>query len=386
MPQKLTLDLFLKKAKERHGDKYIYDKSVYINVDKKLTITCPIHGDFEQTPYSHYKGAGCQKCGFLVLGNYRKVTFNDFLNRAKEKHGDKYDYSKSNYIDTNTKITITCPDHGDFLQVPEKHMSGQGCNKCKFVKLSEIYRLDLDEFIKRSNTKHNNKYDYSKSVYANGRTNIIITCPIHGDFEQQPANHLNGSNCPSCEGKAPVTTNIFTNKAKQIHGEKYNYYLDDIPNTKVKIKIHCPKHGDFEQNVNNHLNGAGCPKCSRSRGESFIQLVLDKYKIPYKPEHRLPPNRCKYDFYLPEHNLLIEFHGLQHYQFVEFFHKDQEDFLYKKERDRFKLELARMHRIPIIYFNYKHLEMETEDFENLIVRVLEKIKNRKFKRWFSYEY
>ena len=386
MTEKITQELFLKRAREFHGDKYDYRKSVYKNVDTKVTITCPVHGDFEQTPYIHYKKSGCPKCGFLTLGSYRKIAFSDFVKRSKAAHGDKYDYSKTNYINTTTKVVVTCPKHGDFEQLPEKHMSGQGCRMCGFERRVEASRLGLTDFIKRANLKHNHKYDYSKSVYVNGREKMTITCPVHGDFEQQPANHLNGSNCPSCEGKATLTVDEFIKRAKKKHGDIYEYRLGEIPNTKVKLTLHCPKHGEFEQNANNHLNGAGCPKCCRSRGESFIQLVLDKHKIPYEIEHSLPLSRYKYDFYLPNHNLLIEFHGEQHYRFVEFFHKDKEQFLYRKQQDTFKLELAKTHRIPIIYFNYKHMETGKDEFEDLVIRAIERVKNRKLKRWFFYKY
>ena len=125
MPRRLTNDEFVEKARKVHGDKYDYSKVNYVTSTKKVIIICPTHGDFEQTPERHLRGRGCQKCG-----GTQKLTLNDFLNKAKEIHGDRYDYSKVEYINSITKVCIVCPTHGEFWQTVGNHLSGHGCPIC----------------------------------------------------------------------------------------------------------------------------------------------------------------------------------------------------------------------------------------------------------------
>jgi len=179
---------FIIKAKQVHGDKYDYSKINYINMMTKVIIICPIHGEFEQKPCKHaYYKRGCPECSLSKKSNTEK-----FITKAKKIHGDKYDYSKTNYINATTKITIICPIHGEFEQTPQGHLKGYGCCKC-----SDHYKLG-DKFTELANKIHHNKYKYS-SEYKNNKTKVKIICPVHGEFEQLPANHLyNKNGCPKC--------------------------------------------------------------------------------------------------------------------------------------------------------------------------------------------
>jgi Zn finger protein HypA/HybF involved in hydrogenase expression len=120
---------------------------------------------------------------------------NYFIEKARKKHGDRYDYSKSEFINSREKIKITCKDHGDFLQIPGNHTAGQGCFDCFYDKR----RLTTEEFIKKAKKIHGDKYDYSKSVYKkHNKDKISIICKDHGEFMQAPTNHINGQRCPHC--------------------------------------------------------------------------------------------------------------------------------------------------------------------------------------------
>lgn len=125
MSKKLSIEEWIEKARKVHGDRYDYSKVEYVDAHTKVTITCPIHGDFIQTPNSHLNGGGCPKCGGSM-----KLTTQEFIARARKIHGDKYDYSKVDYINANTKVCIICPIHGEFWQTPSKHLNGRGCNEC----------------------------------------------------------------------------------------------------------------------------------------------------------------------------------------------------------------------------------------------------------------
>jgi hypothetical protein len=131
------------------------------------------------------------------MPNRLKVA--EFIAIAKRIHGDKYDYSKTKYINSHTDIIITCPIHGDFHQRPNNHINEKGCPTCGTMNGHIKLKKSLEEFILASHQIHNNKYDYSKFVYKNNRTAGIIICPTHGEFENNPCNHLTKSQgCHKC--------------------------------------------------------------------------------------------------------------------------------------------------------------------------------------------
>ena len=184
---------FIERAKEVHGNKYGYGKVDYKRSNEKVCIVCPTHGEFFQIPSSHLIGFGCPGCS----GN-KKLTTEDFIEKAKEVHGNKYDYSKVNYKNISTKITIVCPIHGEFEQAPCKHLSGSGCPKCGIISRVSSSRSNTEDFIKKAKEVHGDWYDYDKVDYITATTKVIIRCPTHGEFEQKPSNHLQGQGCPIC--------------------------------------------------------------------------------------------------------------------------------------------------------------------------------------------
>jgi hypothetical protein len=145
----------------------------YINAYTNVIIICPIHGEFEQKPINHLN-TGCPYCS-----SRSKINTEIFIEKAKKVHKDKnYDYSKVDYINSSTLVTIICPIHGEFKQIPSNHLRGKGCPYC-----AGHARLNNEIFIERSNKIHNFKYDYSKVEYVNNSTPVTIICPIHGEFE-----------------------------------------------------------------------------------------------------------------------------------------------------------------------------------------------------------
>ena len=255
---------------------YKYDYSLftqYINNKQKIKIICPIHGEFEKTISKHRRGQGCQKCSKLY-----RPTNNEFINKCIEVHGNKYDYSLTKYINNSTKIKIICEDHGEFEQTPNNHLRGQNCPFCTGNKMTTEY------FIKKAKEIHNDKYDYSETVFMKSDEKINIICPTHGKFEQLPTSHLQGFGCSKCSNKYRITSDEFIKNAIKIHGDKYNYNLTEYKNKNIKIKIICPTHGVFEQSPINHLNKKrGCLKCiGRDKtNETFIEFSRkihgDKY-------------------------------------------------------------------------------------------------------------
>lgn len=149
MPKRITTEEFIKKAKEVHGNKYDYSKVKYTNSQTKLCIICPIHGEFWQLPYSHMKGFGCKKCCCEKMSHKLSLNTQEFIEKAKEIHGNKYDYSKVEYVNTRQKVIIICFKHGDFKQEPRAHLQGQGCPKCNQSHLEE----EINSFLIKSKIK-----------------------------------------------------------------------------------------------------------------------------------------------------------------------------------------------------------------------------------------
>jgi hypothetical protein len=182
-----------------------------------------------------------------------------------------------------------------------------------------------DDFIKKVNLIHNNKYDYSNVDFINIKTNVNIICPIHGEFNQRPQHHLAGHGCKKCArelitNNSKLTKESFINKAFNKHGSNYDYSLIDfnsVNSNNDKVKIICTKHGEFNQIIRHHLSGVGCPFCNESKGEKQINTYLTTKNIRLIRQHRF--NDCRdikplpFDFYLPEYNICIEYDGEQHF-------------------------------------------------------------------------
>jgi hypothetical protein len=230
------------------------------------------------------------------------ITTIDFVSKAVEKHNNLYDYSFVEYTTAHSKIAIICQEHGLFYQTANSHLNGRGCPNCAKIAAFTNHTQSLFEFIERAKTIHGDKYDYSKSIYTKAIEKIEIICPIHGSFQQTPNNHLN--------------------------------------------------------------NKQGCPKCFSSKGEETIRQFLIQHNIVFAEQYRNP--NCKdirplpFDFYLPDYNLLIEYHGRQHFEFIPKFHKTTKVFQDSQRRDQIKREWA------IQNMNYLEISYK-DDIESILV-------------------
>lgn len=195
---KQTTEEFIKNARAVHGDRYDYSKAEYKGVFDKVCIICPNHGEFWQSAHGHLSGRGCPQCGRLLSASSRRKTTHEYVNEAQKVHGDKYDYSKVNYIDTKTKICIICKKHGESWQLPRTHIKGHGCPKCEKEYVASLFRKTSDWFIKKAHEVHGDKYDYSKVNYIDSKTKVCIICKKHGEFWQLPSSHIKGHGCVKC--------------------------------------------------------------------------------------------------------------------------------------------------------------------------------------------
>lgn len=195
----------------------------------------------------------------------KKTTLTEFIEKARKVHGDKYDYSKVQYINSHTKVCVICPKHGEFWQTPYTHSHGTGCPKCAIAIRKEKILSNTEEFVKKAKKIHGDKYLYDKVNYVNSQTLVDITCPIHGVFKQRPNGHLHGYGCPKCAGNQKKDKELFITKSREVHGDKYIYDKVNYVNTDTKVIITCPIHGDFLQTPYWHIKGQGCHKCAWQR-------------------------------------------------------------------------------------------------------------------------
>lgn len=350
--QKMTFSEFKRRAKEIHGDKYKYDKVNYKNNYTKIKIGCRTHGYFIQEPKSHLKGYGCQKCVNLM-------SKEDFILKSNIKHKNFYNYNKVEYKKSTTPVIITCPVHGDFKQKPDIHLQGSGCHICGREKTIMAKKLTKEIFVKRANLIHNNFYKYDNVHYTTNNKKVLITCPKHGDFKQLPSMHLSGFGCIKCRNdKQKLPFEVFVNRSNKKHNYKYTYGKNSYITLNKKVKIKCPIHGWFNQRANTHMDGSGCSKCNISKGEKKIAAYLKKLDIRYIREYKIQNFNYRYDFYLPDLNILIEYDGEQHFRPVEYWGgiKGFEKRLMHDKEKSILADANNMYLIRIPYTKFNNIE------------------------------
>jgi hypothetical protein len=307
-------EIFIAKATEVHGDKYDYSQTIFYRSSDKLKIICKKHGIFEQRASGHLKGRGCLEC---KIENDR-LSITEFIERATQVHGNKYDYSLVDYHSSKIKIKILCRKHGVFEQRPDIHLGGKGCYDCGKDKASKIKSHTSKEFIEQAIKIHGNKYDYSLVEYKSNNTKINIICKKHGIFTQRATNHTSGQGCPDCSTENKSSTlEEFIDKALKIHGNKYDYSLVKYNGTIEKIEILCKKHNkSFWQTPSDHTNNeTGCPDCGKNHSKSVSKIEtqwLDSKRISKKNRNRyITANNQKYnvDAYIPQSKTIYEFYG-----------------------------------------------------------------------------
>lgn len=358
--KKLTTEEFISKARKVHGNTYNYDKVEYNGSDKNVIIGCKIHGYFSQAPHNHLHGQGCPDCSGCV-----KDTTKSFIRKAKEKHGDTFDYSKVEYIDSTTEVVIGCPIHGFVKIKPVNHLNNNcGCPECSPTK-----KLTTESFIKRAKEKHGDLYNYDKVEYIDANSDVMIHCNRCGrDFPQSPHDHLCGHGCSKCNGGVRHTQEEFIEKAHEIHGDLYEYDKVDYINCIEPVLIKCQKHGYFSQAPIVHTTGHGCPICNASKLELEIWRYCRDNNINfymfYTWDWLVNIQTQEVDFYLPDYNIVIECQGYQHFGEVEFFNQcDSLEAI--QARDENKKSLCLEHGIKVFYFSdmIRNNKAKIDDFK-----------------------
>lgn len=311
-----TAEEFIEKAKKIYGDKYTYDKVQYKKSNIDVCITCPEHGDFFVTPNDFLDGHACKKCAAFSRSKKLSSNTEEFIKKAKLIHGDKYDYSKTEYSGNDIAVCIICPEHGEFFQTPHSHLNGRGCKKCGIDRRSKKRALTLDEFIKKATKKHNGKYDYSLiKEYRNGKDVVPIICKKHGVFQQRAEDHLAGHGCSKC----------YTSKMEE---DLLKYFMSKNENVVYRIK---------------NFNGIS-----------------------------------ELDFYFPTYKTGVECQGKQHFEPVDFCGKGPDaafkDYKEQVKRDFRKAEECKKQGIRLLYFSDLDIDFPYDIYKDK-EKLLEAIKN-----------
>jgi hypothetical protein len=248
MPRPLpTKEKFVDRAITVHGDKYTYNNVVIVNKNPKVFITCPVHGDFLQDYRKHLEGRGCRKCAgerhSVFISQKLSLPKEEWFKRAKEKHGDRYDYSLVQYVDYKTKVEIVCQKHGVFVQNPRRHLDTNGCYKCgrEITSAKTRNKYSVEKLIEKFNKVHNNKYTYPNLSLDNystvNHTLIDFVCPEHGATQQRLASHLKGNGCNKCRYFGYSRSRYLDNCKKRGHQTSSYYAIKFFDDNESFIKL-----------------------------------------------------------------------------------------------------------------------------------------------------
>lgn len=278
------------------------------------------------------------------------------------------------YINDTTPILFRCDICGHEWKVDPSHLKGgRSCPNCR--KLAKIEKNKQD-FLEKAQIIHKYKYSYDKVEYTKQQNKVIITCPVHGDFEQTPNSHLNGRGCPWCAGNNFLRTkDYFVNEAIKVHGNKYNYDQVEYINCKVPVLIKCNNCGiEFLQTPDGHLAGHGCPNCRlKSQTELFEKLrkVFKSEEILFEVGNRVIPwlEGQRFDIYFPKYNIAVEYNGKQHYVPVEHFGGTL-GLQRTQERDELKRQKCKNNNCSLFEVKYDYTDKDFEQLVNNIQQIM----------------
>lgn len=298
MSRRKTKEQFVSQCRNLWGDRFNYDKVIYVNQRTEVTIYCNIHKRyFSQQPFCHLtmKHYGCPECSLEATRAKRSLTQDEFISRCKVKFGDKYRYDKVKYINQNSNITIICPYHDEISVNPQSFLnSDYGCPKCSREHVIKSCKITKEEFLNRAVKKFGDRFDYSNLKYEGYEVKTTFICRTHNKFKTSPHLHLLAKDgcCPECHRyrlthiKSSMTTEEYINRAQKVHGNIYDYSITDYCSYKKKVQIRCKKHDYiFQLLPETHLHGIGCPLCEQDDlmdYEKRKQKNIEKRKVKWE--------------------------------------------------------------------------------------------------------
>lgn len=313
----------------RHGDRYKYDPSSYINQKTNMRMQCEEHGWFLRTPIDHSRlGYGCRQCSYKEVGKSKRITWDNFLERANELHEHGYQYIEpKDFTGYQCTIDIICPTHGTFRQKVTHHLSGSGCPECGQLKsgIKNIRKIEngtrgkytLEEYLKTLPDDYKERFDYHETLYDGKDIKLKILCKEHNEFFwKYPDKHRKSSTgCSQClreSKRSIIPKSLFFERCFKKHGDTYIYDEDSYKGSHARLGYYCTIcNSQVTQLAYSHENlSNGCPNCKSTKGEreirSFVEEQLDIY--PITNDRKTLKNR-ELDFYFPDRKFAIEFNG-----------------------------------------------------------------------------
>lgn len=361
---------FIKEAISVHGDKYGYDKVEYVNWDTPVKIYCKkCNKYFWQIPGNHLSGSGCPYCGEISRIKARTKSFQSFLDGAHRVHGNEYDYSESekDYINRESKITIICRKHGEFIQSASDHLLGCGCSKCGLERISDSNRYDGEKVLKSLLEIVGDYLIFPDFNYTTIDSQVTAKCIKCGtEFKIRPVTirrYPDAIHCPVCCGiNYRLSTEEFITRARDVHEfDNYDYTETEYYDINTPVKIYdCLLKEFFWQAPSVHLRGGGNPHRVKSKGALWTEDWLIKNNIEFIPEYKVDifsERGVKIDFRIinslcENQETFIEYNGKQHYKMISHFHKTQEEFERQISRDKAIVEYCISSNIRLIVVPY----------------------------------
>lgn len=337
----MTRQEFLDRAREKHGYKY-----EYLNLKEKILSSDNVEMMYKGELYTQ------KVVKHILLGrcpekNTPSKTTDSFIEEARLIWKDKYDYSQTVYKGALKKVKIIYKGIV-FEQVAVSHLQGQACERM----------LNQENFLLKAKEKHGDRYDYSLVRFKSGNSAVLIG--YNGIYyTQKPYHHLSGARPENLKLAVRKTTKTFINEGQRVHDFKYSYHKTEYITNQQKVMITCPIHGDFLQNPLSHIQGCGCPNCGESQGEKAIAKYLDKNNISYYRQHKFPDCKnvfeLPFDFYIPSMRTAIEFDGKQHFEPSEYF-GGLEAFNKLQINDKIKNDYCEDNYIELVRIKYDQLD------------------------------
>ena len=395
--KQLNKTIFIERAILIHGNKYDYSQFVYVDTSTPGIIICPIinHGPFLQTPNKHLnRKDGCKKCGRISNGIKHRTTKDEFIEKSKLIHGDNFDYSKVEYVNNSTDVTIYCKKcEDDFQQTPATHLRGSICPNCANKLNGDKCRSTKDEFIEKSKLIHGDNFDYSKVEYITAKIHVIIICNNCKEiFPQSPDHHLRGYGCKNCAtnknaDRCRLTKDEFVERSIKVYGDNiHDYSQVEYTNTQTHVKIKCLIHNIcFEQTPGGHMAGRhGCNKCSK-KGYSKSQIAWLNFISKYNNisiqhaengnEYKIT-SRLSADGFCKETNTIYEFHGDLWHGNPKIFNPDDISYFGKKYGDLYKKTIDREKKIKEMGYNVISIWESEWNKINKCIKVLQQTYRR----------
>ena len=353
----------------------------YNSDTKKVEFMCKKHGLQSKEQYHLFNDRkGCKECNFEKRTANQTSNTEEFIKKAELVNSTKLDdFSLVKYTKSDVLVDIIChkigkdgKEHGLYKITPNSYLNGARCHKCKNEQISERQLLQQDDVIKKLEEVYKDRpwYDFSNTTYLGWSKNISIFCHAkdkdgneHGVFTVNAGHALGrGDGCRKCKYEqlsrnSAFTTEEFIEKARLVHGDKWIYDETVYNGYDVKCKIICPKHGEFWQTPDSHLQGSGCPSCSHRKSDaeneitSFLMERLGEDKV-FTRKRGIISKMKEIDIYLPTKRIGIEYDGCRWH--TEQFGKDKYYHLSKTESCA-KSGISLIHVFEDEYIDHKEI-------------------------------